>query len=590
MMDTKCDQIGRDVIVSADELLSANFQCRTDDSKGVYCSDYENEFAHLLCQSADYNQNAYLLFAHIAKVRVPQVNDHFDREISAEQMNILLEVVRKLDCLCLKSKIAEIAWESGVKGKYEMAILAIETYCKMIETALKRSGDVNDCIVQVVERACRLNRELGKKNRCYSQVKNLAQRSIEQSIERGNASIFMRLAAIYLQQGITSPGKLARMAKQLLLQYSETENAYSRYRLWEFAGNCFKAEKMTDKSSCCNEHMAACLIEVANDMNSTSLTYGALLKEASKLGRKLPKSSSHKENVEKIAQRAQEAIGKQMKQCIVSADATELVEGSLDLIRSYDLPVALANIVMCDILPDPDRFWKFACDNSGLAATVPIYRFNRNGKLVFKTTGPSEDPKERRDHETCLVERWRTVYRMVTVAGCIIPMRAEFCNRFGNLSSHSLKKLFVGRRFIPKGHEEAFARGLQHFIEGRDMESANSLIPQLENCLRHILEMHGFDTTAKGGKGDFPEDASLSYLLRNRRDELERVLPRYMVQELYLLFAFKGGSDVRNEVAHGMVPDEGYSEVNIVYATWLVIHLAMVYDLIWEEMNPPMPP
>jgi hypothetical protein len=48
------------------------------------------------------------------------------------------------------------------------------------------------------------------------------------------------------------------------------------------------------------------------------------------------------------------------------------------------------------------------------------------------------------------------------------------------------------------------------------------------------------------------------------------------MHEIDLLFNFPGGPSVRNQVAHGKVPAGGFWDHNFVYATWLIIHLAIL--------------
>ena len=43
-----------------------------------------------------------------------------------------------------------------------------------------------------------------------------------------------------------------------------------------------------------------------------------------------------------------------------------------------------------------------------------------------------------------------------------------------------------------------------------------------------------------------------------------------------MLFNFSGGPSVRNHVAHGKVSAGGFWDHDFVYATWLIIHLAIL--------------
>lgn len=60
------------------------------------------------------------------------------------------------------------------------------------------------------------------------------------------------------------------------------------------------------------------------------------------------------------------------------------------------------------------------------------------------------------------------------------------------------------------------------------------------------------------------------------RSQLEEILPERYTHEIDLLFSFPGGPSLRNQIAHGKVPVGGFWDHDMVYATWLIVHLAVL--------------
>lgn len=138
--------------------------------------------------------------------------------------------------------------------------------------------------------------------------------------------------------------------------------------------------------------------------------------------------------------------------------------------------------------------------------------------------------------------------------------------------------------FVPHDHDLIFAKGAYRFLAGDDMEAAHLLLPQLENSLRHVLGLNGIETNRINPDGT-QEEAMLSRLLDDYRDPLQKIIPAAMLVEIDLLFNFRGGSSVRNELAHGKMGDGAFWSPDVIYATWLVLRLACVPSFrVWPDI------
>jgi hypothetical protein len=127
--------------------------------------------------------------------------------------------------------------------------------------------------------------------------------------------------------------------------------------------------------------------------------------------------------------------------------------------------------------------------------------------------------------------------------------------------------------FIPEGHESLYARG---FLAGLQSDSAiamHLLVPQLENSLRHILKGHGFITSELSFER-IQDDYTLGKVLR--LPELQQILPKDIVFALRGLLTERMGSNIRNELCHGLFSQSAFDmNFDMNYLWWLVLCLCL---------------
>ena len=138
-----------------------------------------------------------------------------------------------------------------------------------------------------------------------------------------------------------------------------------------------------------------------------------------------------------------------------------------------------------------------------------------------------------------------------------------------------LVDLVVDNPFVPRGHEELFARGFLAGFRWSFAESLSVLVPQLENSLRHVLAEAGHELTTRDSHG-LQNYIQLGRLLSNdSRVNLEAIFGTNIVQELRVLFADQNGPNLRNLIAHGLMPHEQFFHHASIYAWWFIFHLTI---------------
>ena len=92
--------------------------------------------------------------------------------------------------------------------------------------------------------------------------------------------------------------------------------------------------------------------------------------------------------------------------------------------------------------------------------------------------------------------------------------------------------------------------------------------PQIEALVRHVVESSGGITTMLDPNGLQPERPLMALL---DTEEALRAFGEAGVFELKDLLVDPLGSNLRNEVAHGLLDDEGLFGGDMLYAWWLLL-------------------
>jgi hypothetical protein len=137
-----------------------------------------------------------------------------------------------------------------------------------------------------------------------------------------------------------------------------------------------------------------------------------------------------------------------------------------------------------------------------------------------------------------------------------------------------LLPLLTHSPFVPPGREEIFARGLYYGLNGDLMLAAHLLVPQVENSIRIILSNAGaVDTTVKPADKEVEQYKMLGALFREPK--AIEVFGEDLVFDLMSLLSEQYGSNLRNDIAHGLLDAPQFHSTTVQYFVWLTLHLCL---------------
>nr|WP_306469566.1 DUF4209 domain-containing protein [Oscillatoria laete-virens] len=106
------------------------------------------------------------------------------------------------------------------------------------------------------------------------------------------------------------------------------------------------------------------------------------------------------------------------------------------------------------------------------------------------------------------------------------------------------------------------------------------LIPQIEASLRYVLQQNGVITSTLESDG-IQKERDMNQLLW--MPELEEIFGADITFDLRGILIERFGHNMRNESAHGLMPEAGFYQPASVYLWWLILHLCWKGLLIAQQ-------
>lgn len=150
----------------------------------------------------------------------------------------------------------------------------------------------------------------------------------------------------------------------------------------------------------------------------------------------------------------------------------------------------------------------------------------------------------------------------------IEPARQQIAQEH-TITQEDISSLIASSSFVPPDRIQLYTKGLWNGLQGDFMIASHLLIPQIEESMRHILRQNGIlstNFTSQGIQDERPLGETLHLF--------ETVAPDVLNPDL--LFTIKGflheraGSNMRNDLGHGLLNDAAFGSGRAIYAWWLL--------------------
>ncbi|TXK92937.1 hypothetical protein BMR11_16450 [Methylococcaceae bacterium CS5] len=189
-----------------------------------------------------------------------------------------------------------------------------------------------------------------------------------------------------------------------------------------------------------------------------------------------------------------------------------------------------------------------------------------DGRCVANIGGHSESGgDEILNHN---IQRNLQIYIYMAVYGRILPALSQLKNDH-SITLPILESLCESSELVPKGREKLTSYALWLGFDSDFGNAIHLLCPQFENMIRVELKRAGSQTRPILKGGTIEHEMALSNLMG--LPECKEVFGEDLVFEIKSIFTDDLGSNLRNDVAHGLLDDNSSSCIESVYAWWMIL-------------------
>ncbi|WP_221031657.1 DUF4209 domain-containing protein [Actomonas aquatica] len=249
-------------------------------------------------------------------------------------------------------------------------------------------------------------------------------------------------------------------------------------------------------------------------------------------------------------------------------------KAAAERVRGVDFPTAIARFALINrptsVEGMKEQYAKTA-ESAPLMHIIGASAIDRSGMTTDRIPArlPREDDQNDEAARKQMVQQAQIVNWPLRVAWQINPAREAIRGEHG-VRLRDLWFLVENNPFIPAGHEGIVLRGIQAGFCGDWLTAMHLLVPQVEASIRHVLQQRGVVTSTMDGEG-LQKELDLNQLLWMK--EVEEVFGLDVLFDLRGILIERFGHNLRNELAHGLLPEGGCYHPATEYLWWLLLHI-----------------
>lgn len=509
------------------------------------------------------------------------------RSLNAEDLTeadlaALSGIVGEIEDPEFRARVADVLWVT--KKDFKAGQIAITAFLESAERL--KTDDLWPPYTERLERAAGISAIRG-----FEKESAVVLAALEGAIKKFESNeksglLCHRLVSIVLSLNKEDKVCYAALAERLAQHFASTGNLHFSEDYWQLAEQCYRRAKNDVDVQRCQLAAAECNISRAEaGLIGTGTKY---MYAAHWMGRGLEALRRAKADPVRIAAihrrflELEKLSLTEMKTFEVPVDEMpgfredekRIQEAASAHVKGFDFQTAVerfANITHPTKLDDLKEQYAKASESNIFDKIVGVSAIDRAGKVV-DTLSPSgfNTPKiEAEILRKKLAQQARDINWPLQVTLKIEPARIALINEHG-MRRHDLRFLVLNNPIIPQGHEGIYLRGIQAGFFGDWLTALHLLIPQIEASIRHVLNQHNVITSTFDSEGT-QQERDLNQLLW--LPETEQIFGSDILFDLRGILIERFGHNLRNESAHGLLPEAGFYQPASVYIWWLIVYL-----------------
>ncbi len=502
-------------------------------------------------------------------------------DFSGDQSEVLANLAPTIGHPTLRARFADIAYETGVR---RAGRTAIEAYCEVARRFADGSAELKfpemetramDC-VKPLERCFMINARIAKRGTLIEPLPETVRVAFAHALDARAYFPLTQIGRRVLQAKLIPADEVAAAAAELAASALPDDYCLAVKECWQLAADAFDRAGDAEASREASIKAIEQTFAMVNSVSQSSAK-AHWVKEALREFRALGGVSERVTDMRRRLRELQDMSLDEFGSFAVPLNGIdELRVKTFDEFKALSLSDAMRAMVGLSI---PDDVAELKAAVLRQSRKFPLSNMfgasyaDHEGREVAR--GPSldfqEEPSEAWYKEHGI--RYLGITRRYRVHGNIEPARQAVLERHSVSEQHLLPIVQLSS-FIPAGHHHIFSIGFARLWQGDYATATHLLIPQVENSLRHILQMAGRDASKieeDGIEGDRP----LNVLLTFYRADLEAILDENIVWQIDSLLNFRPGPALRNELAHGKLTWNEFYTDEAITACWMVYMLTL---------------
>lgn len=594
------DTPGVGFIVPLEAFQQANVNATLENTRSIDCAEISIDLIRQIANVPREAQAALSLLVQLSHFMLyPDDLKHPFRTINTlahhdittpeiyddDQFPILSRFAESINNPGLRGRVADVTWFRQPDNQ-ECANVAVGSYCQCIMEIAPRIHSVvsNGCpiermqIVSMLTRAGVILSAMNSQLQSFSNFRNLTEQLLLGSFDSHQHKHFIEIAHVALNFPFISPEAVGELASNLARSNQLDEDDDVQCRLWELATLCYHLSNNFLQKQRCVVQQRECLASMADkaELNEHKVMF---LHSAVVLCVENSINDERAMELEQLWHEIEQMLPNEPRIYPLAIDYDEYRAGIISNISGQPLSQALFLLMSSHNIPSREELQEHVkglerCDPTLNASDLLSHA--DDGRVVFRTSRMSNEKTARMNHERYLMSKIRTIMRHNFVKMIVYPT-CETIAKENRLCFQMFQEMFANSSFVPSDRKQIFAKGLAFFLSSQFEEAARLLVFELENSLRYMLGANGI-CVIRGSSDKVQEVMPLSRLLRvgsEQRSKLEDLLSPPYVQELDLLFDFRGGPNLRHTMSHGTFSNTFENWENKVYGTWFILHLAL---------------
>lgn len=511
----------------------------------------------------------------------PQIIDGTRRSAALEDFNdedreLLAQLTPVTNDPEIKARFADVA---GVL-KFDHALVREAVYAYLATARARESCDGWPLFIAEVERAAQLAWKLGRKSQPFSDVMAYIEELVAKFSSADAGLCSARLMELMQEFG-HGDGTVYAPISEALAERAEVKDAHFARSYWNLAAGWHRRDKRdADAKRCAIRAAETHVLDAEAALQRPQPSYMASAGHLATAVEALRRVDAPKERIDEVHRLLLER-GKrtnyEMGSFSHEMNIGDLRERAAKHVEGCAFPKAVARLAFGTSPVKPDELRK---EVEKIAKDHPLtFLFSssvvdREGRVqAHRPSLLTTDPEQREAAIWAeMVHHASTIHWPFRVSAFVGPCRLQIW-RDHQPRVRDLHFLVANHPFVPPGHEHSFARGFHAGFEGDWHTAAYFLVPQVENCIRYVLDNRGVITSKRDNKL-IQEVRSLEKLLL--MPETVEAFGEDHVFELRGILTEEFGSNLRNRLAHGLVGDGELYGPPTEHLWWLLLRLCVI--------------